>query len=321
MMLWSFSQDIQQFTADPQHVMPYVSLNDHAWLEAIATAMNVGYKLGAQWGPHIPWGSYLDSVDDIKVILSAICMTKSGDTNNSTLNITDGTTGDIINDGGGLRQTDIGPGEKDVKNYMGIKAQKGLGVYVPNGSYLLSSADIKVTLSATCKTKTGGSKNSSLDITALNCYARLAWVENLDGVLTMMFRYPVSKMSIRSGDVLDALQSTNGTYVIPKVGGDGGGERIFELAQDDYIVEVSGYTGTWFGWDCVAQLTIKTNSGKTYGPFGAMANVTSKTPFSYAADKGEQVFAFYASTVNVSLAGGKKTDTIASIDVNFGKRK
>ena len=43
MMLWSFSQDIQQFTASmpatSQYTTPYPSPNDHEWLKTIAQTM------------------------------------------------------------------------------------------------------------------------------------------------------------------------------------------------------------------------------------------------------------------------------------------
>lgn len=184
MMLWSFSQDIQQFTADPQYDAPYMSSNDHAWLQAIAQTM------WNQWvvhpdrlmGPYIPGGSYFWTSRNIKVILSATCTTKSGGTNRSTLDITNGTTFDIMNDDGVLRQTNNALDAKTIKAYMENKAQRGLGVYVPNGSFLLSSADIKLVLSAKCTKIDQTEVDSSLDVTALGWDA---WVENIDGVLTI----------------------------------------------------------------------------------------------------------------------------------------
>ncbi|MBD2483965.1 jacalin-like lectin [Planktothrix sp. FACHB-1365] len=133
--------------------------------------------------------------------------------------------------------------------------------------------------------------------------------------------YPISKMKISSGEVLDAIQVTNGSFLMPQHGGNGGNESEVVLDKGDPIVEVSGYTGTWFGWNCILQLTIKTREKKTFGPFGTLKNATSKTSFSYTAKQDEQVLAFSGSTVNVPLADGNRTDIIASLNVSFIKTK
>lgn len=184
MMLWSFSQDIQQFTADPQYDAPYMSPNDHAWLQAIAQTM------WNQWvvhqdrlmGPYIPGGSYLWTASNVKVTLSATCTTKAGDTKKSQIDITNATTGDIVNNNGVLQPTNKGAGGDYIVKCMQEKVRKGLGVYVPNGSFLFSSADIKLVLSAKCKKINQQEVDSSLDVTALGWDA---WVENIDGVLTI----------------------------------------------------------------------------------------------------------------------------------------
>ena len=80
---------------------------------------------------------------------------------------------------------------------------------------------------------------------------------------------------------------------------------------------ISGYTGTWFGWNCLLQLTLKTKNGKTYGPYGSMAHATSQMPFSYTAPQGQALLAFYGKTVNVPLADGSRTDIIASLGGRF----
>ena len=59
---------------------------------------------------------------------------------------------------------------------MGGKAE------LPNGSFLFSSTDIKLVLSATCTKIDKTTAKSSLDITGLG-YS--AFVENIDGVLTI----------------------------------------------------------------------------------------------------------------------------------------
>jgi|GEM_PF-216438 len=131
----------------------------------------------------------------------------------------------------------------------------------------------------------------------------------------------ITKMKVRSGDVLNAIQVTNGSYEMPQHGGNSGSESEFQFGKDDHIRKVYGYTGTWFGWNCVIQLMIETWGGKTYGPFGTMANVTSKAAFSYEAKEGEEVLAFHGTIINVPLADGTRTDIIAGLGVTFGKTK
>ena len=131
----------------------------------------------------------------------------------------------------------------------------------------------------------------------------------------------ISSMGIRSGDVLDAIQATNTgsydgnsvQYQLLQHGGNGGNPSTFSTPSGDAITEINGYTGVWFGWNCVLQITLKTRGGKTFGPFGTMNNATAKTPFTYAAPSGQSIVAFSGSIVNVPLAGGGATYVIASL--------
>jgi hypothetical protein len=135
----------------------------------------------------------------------------------------------------------------------------------------------------------------------------------------------ISQLVIRSGEVLDAIQATNsGTfgqtpvqYVLLQHGGNGGSASTVTIPNGDAVAEVSGYTGIWFGWNCVLQITITTRNGKVFGPFGTMNNASSKTPFSYVAPQGQSIVAFSGSIVNVPLAGGGMTDIIASLDAVY----
>lgn len=216
-----------------------------------------------------------------------------------------------------LQQGSTVPSQADITQYQGIKNQRGLGDFVPSGSFLLSSQDVKVVLSATCTKINGQGVPSTLDVSQFPLNE--VWVENVDGVLTahtvpafndtnmaQLSGSPVTQMAIRYGDVLNAIQATNGTLNLPQHGGDSGAATSFTLDAGDTIVEVSGYTGTWFGWNCVLQLTLKTRAGKTYGSYGSMANATSKMPFSCAAGPGQALLAFYGTTVTVPLAGGAR---------------
>lgn len=139
---------------------------------------------------------------------------------------------------------------------------------------------------------------------------------------------PISQLVIRSGEVLDALQATNtGSYadckqplhyVLAQHGGNGGDSDVVALAPGDVVAEISGYTGNWFGWDCVLQITITTRGGAVFGPFGTMNNASSQTPFSLVAPTGQSIVAFSGSLVEVPLADGGSTQIIASLSAACG---
>jgi Glycosyl hydrolases family 18 len=138
---------------------------------------------------------------------------------------------------------------------------------------------------------------------------------------------PISQLVIRSGEVLDAIQATNSgtfegnpvTYTLPQHGGNSGTEATVVIPEGDAVAEVSGYTGIWFGWNCVLQITITTRNGVVFGPYGNMGNASSKAPFRFTAPQGQSIVAFSGSIVNVPLAGGGTTDIIASLDVSYAQ--
>ncbi len=144
----------------------------------------------------------------------------------------------------------------------------------------------------------------------------------------------ITQLTIRSGNVLDAIQAVNtgtgsynfgtqpprtkiGVFTLPQHGGNSGGSETINIPQDDPIVSISGYTGVWYGWQCVLQLTLTGKSGTTYGPFGTMAGAAGKTPFTQSAPQGQSVVAFSGTTVTVPLAGGSETAIIASLNAVF----
>ena len=144
----------------------------------------------------------------------------------------------------------------------------------------------------------------------------------------------ITQMMVRSGNVLNALQAVNtgtgpynfgtqdpktgtGTFTLLQHGGNSGGSQTINIPLTDPIVSISGYTGIWYGWQCVLQLTLTGKSGATYGPFGSMAGATSKTPFTQSAPTGKSVVAFSGSTVTVPLADGSQTAIIASLNAVF----
>lgn len=136
---------------------------------------------------------------------------------------------------------------------------------------------------------------------------------------------PISQVVVRSGDVLDSIQATNAgtfeqnpvSYVLPQHGGNGGSASMVSIPGGDPLVEVSGYTGTWFGWECVLQVTFTTRSGKVFGPFGSMDNSTSQSPFSYVAPKGQSIVAFGGTVEDVPVAGGGTTFVVTTLRASF----
>jgi len=142
----------------------------------------------------------------------------------------------------------------------------------------------------------------------------------------------ITQMTIRSGNVLNAIAAVNtgtgpyntgtqgvdtGIFSLLQHGGNSGDSQVITIPLNDPIVAISGYTGTWFGWQCVLQLTLTGKSGKTYGPFGTKDYASSQTAFSQSAPSGQSVVAFSGSTVTVPLAGGSQTAIIASLNAVF----
>jgi hypothetical protein len=136
---------------------------------------------------------------------------------------------------------------------------------------------------------------------------------------------PISQLVVRSGEVLDAIQSTNTgsyagnpvQYVLPQHGGSSGNASPVTIPTGESISEVSGYTGIWFGWECVLQITLATRNGTIFGPFGTMSNASSKTPFTYTPPQGQSIVGFSGTTVEVPLASGGTTHIIASLNASF----
>ncbi|HEU4607509.1 MAG TPA: glycosyl hydrolase family 18 protein, partial [Chitinophagaceae bacterium] len=144
----------------------------------------------------------------------------------------------------------------------------------------------------------------------------------------------ITQMIIQSGEVLNAIQAVNtgtgpyntgtqppgtniGIFTLLQHGGTSGGSQTINIPANDPIVSISGYTGVWYGWNCVLQLTLTGKSGKTYGPYGSMVGATSQTPFTQSGQSGQTVVAFKGSTVTVPLAGGGQTAIIASLNAVF----
>lgn len=145
---------------------------------------------------------------------------------------------------------------------------------------------------------------------------------------------PITQMIIQSGDILNAIQAVNtgtgkynfgtqpqgttiGVFTLLQHGGTSGGKQTITIPANDPIVSISGYTGNWYGTNCVLQITLHGQSGTPYGPFGTMAGASGQTPFTQTGTSGQTVVAFKGLTVTVTLAGGEQTDIIASLTAVF----
>lgn len=136
---------------------------------------------------------------------------------------------------------------------------------------------------------------------------------------------PITQLVVRSGEVLDAIWATNTTsnntvYNLLQHGGNGGAitNPPLTFKANKPIVKITGYTGTWFGWNVVLQITLYTADGTPYGPYGTMANTSSKTPFTHTAPSGQSLVAFSGTTVLVPEAVGGKSYVVQSLNVSFG---
>lgn len=149
-----------------------------------------------------------------------------------------------------------------------------------------------------------------------------------DGAIVARAGNPkLTSLNIRCGDVVDAFQATYtgsfngkpGTLGLLQHGGNGGNNNVINLNAGDFITEVSGYTGSWYGWNVIAQLTIKTRAGIVYGPFGTMNGVTNKNAFTYSAPQNQCIVALNGSTIQVPTAQGSTTLVIAELSVSYAQ--
>lgn len=125
---------------------------------------------------------------------------------------------------------------------------------------------------------------------------------------------PISQILVFAGDVVDSIQVFYEATALPKHGGNGGNENVVNIAANDYIIEVSGIYGEYFGAVQIGQLTFRTHLGKIYGPFGNAA-VSDKIAFNLTTKANESIVAFYGSTFTHSDG----SEFISSLGTYTGK--
>lgn len=126
-------------------------------------------------------------------------------------------------------------------------------------------------------------------------------------------------VSIRSGEVVDAIQvtnqSTDGLYTVQLLqhGGDGGNQNP-EINLTGGLNAFSYVTGNWYGQQVIAQLTI---NGTSY-PAAINPSVSNPQSQQVTAPAGKTIVAFSGTTQYVNLAGGGFTWVLADIQPVFG---
>jgi hypothetical protein len=96
-----------------------------------------------------------------------------------------------------------------------------------------------------------------------------------------------------------------------------GNKPSCRLRRANPVVKVVGYTGIWFGWDVVLQVTIFTVDGTPHGPYGTMANSSSSKQFTLQAPAGQSIVAFSGSTIKVPEATGGESCVIQNLDAVY----
>jgi hypothetical protein len=125
-----------------------------------------------------------------------------------------------------------------------------------------------------------------------------AW-DNLPEVATWG---AMTGLVIRSGDIIDAVAPVYGTRTATPYGGDGGTQSQLDFTGDA-IVALSGFTGSYFGATQVAQLSLTTAGGRTFGPYGTLRNVAAPQPFDLRAPTGGKINSLFGTTFAHSGSG------------------
>lgn len=119
----------------------------------------------------------------------------------------------------------------------------------------------------------------------------------------------ITKLTVHHGWLVDGIQATYNTTSLPAHGGMGGVSSEATFTATDPLVEVSGYYGDFaYGNGLfILQLTLKSKSGKVFGPFGTMQGSSNTKPFSYSTCDDQAVRAFWGG---IDSGSGKYVTTL-----------
>ncbi|QFZ18413.1 jacalin-like lectin [Saccharothrix syringae] len=111
---------------------------------------------------------------------------------------------------------------------------------------------------------------------------------------------PLTKLVLRSGDVVDCVTAVHVDVELDEHGGLGippntGLVGEVPIDPDDPIVEVSGEYGRWFGGDYVLTITFRTRRGEVHGPFGTGSHGEGATPFTTSIPEWQRIRALFGS--------------------------
>lgn len=152
-----------------------------------------------------------------------------------------------------------------------------------------------------------------------------AFSEALKGVQS------IRKVVIRHGDIVDGIKvfyetTDKNKTTLNQWSREYGNKQpntgdVFTIPEGDYLVEVSGYYGTWFNATHILQLTLRTKKGKSSQPFGNMHLSSEQKQFTFTVKEGEEIIGFFGAEVpvdyNVELS---KDLVISALGVIFRKR-
>ena len=130
---------------------------------------------------------------------------------------------------------------------------------------------------------------------------------------------PITRIHIRSGNIVDGLQIFYDGIPTPAHGGERGAPHNVVIESGDALVEVWGYYGRWFGATYILQLNFITKHGHKHGPFGNMEYASSKHHFTFKANTNEMIIAFFGSAVRGLEADNTYTHYMSSIGVTIKK--
>ncbi len=106
---------------------------------------------------------------------------------------------------------------------------------------------------------------------------------------------------VRAGYWLDGIQGLATPANLPAHGGSGGGAVTVTWPANEYLVRIFGVVGDN---NVISQLSLATNTGRVFGPYGTGEGVTQKVAFDFTVPAGNKVLGFTGRSQNYLNAVG-----------------
>ena len=124
-------------------------------------------------------------------------------------------------------------------------------------------------------------------------------------------------LKFRAGFWIDAIQVITASGPLPLRGKANGGDEVtVSWPDNEYLVEVSGTYGQFFG-GTVGQVAFKTNTGRVLGPYGKGFGDGAGKTFSFSVPDGNQIVGFtgrtYVNDVHPMLAAKAAVATLGVV--------